>query len=137
MYKHLFTTLAAGAVTSLAVLTIGTAASAGPPKLSEADFEKAKTLYFQRCAGCHGVLRKGATGKNLEPKNTMKLGTEKLAKIIKIGTDGVMNPFNDIFDDATIKLLAEYIQIEPPVPPEMTLATSHTGGSGHVRTPSR
>jgi len=26
-----------------------------PPKLTEAEFEKAKTLYFQRCAGCHGV----------------------------------------------------------------------------------
>jgi nitrite reductase (NO-forming)/hydroxylamine reductase len=24
-------------------------------------------IYFERCAGCHGVLRKGATGKNLEP----------------------------------------------------------------------
>ena len=29
------------------------------PTMSKADFEKAKALYFQRCAGCHGVLRKG------------------------------------------------------------------------------
>ena len=45
-----------------------------PPKMTEAEFEKSKTTYFQRCAGCHGVLRKGATGKSLEPKNTMKKG---------------------------------------------------------------
>jgi len=51
--------------------------SAAEPTLSEADFEKAKTMYFQRCAGCHGVLRKGATGKNLEPKNTRKSGMDK------------------------------------------------------------
>ncbi|PLX44057.1 MAG: nitrite reductase [Hyphomicrobiales bacterium] len=115
--------LIAGALLSASALTMSaTIAAAEPPKLTEAEFEQAKTLYFQRCAGCHGVLRKGATGKNLEPKNTMKLGTEKLAKIIKLGTDAGMNPFNDIFDDATIELLAKYIQNEPPIPPEMSLA---------------
>jgi nitrite reductase (NO-forming)/hydroxylamine reductase len=27
-------------------------------------------FYFERCAGCHGVLRKGATGKPLTPDIT-------------------------------------------------------------------
>ncbi|MBT7314769.1 MAG: cytochrome c, partial [Thiotrichales bacterium] len=52
------------------------------PSLSAADFERAKNLYFERCAGCHGVLRKGATGKNLEPKSTLELGQERLEKIL-------------------------------------------------------
>jgi len=106
------------------VLSFGTAVAgdAKSPTMTPEAFETAKNLYFQRCAGCHGVLRKGATGKNLEPKSTMKLGTKKLARIIKDGTDGGMNPFSDIFDDATIELLAKYIQIDPPVPPEMSLA---------------
>ncbi|MCW8888580.1 MAG: cytochrome c, partial [Gammaproteobacteria bacterium] len=56
------------------------------PALSDAEFDKAKSMYFQRCAGCHGVLRKGATGKNLEPKNTLKLGTKRLSRIIELGT---------------------------------------------------
>ena len=98
--------------------------------LNEAEFEQAKSMYFQRCAGCHGVLRKGATGKNLEPKpnkakktkGTLKLGTKRLAKIIKLGTEGGMNNFDDIFNDKEIDLLARYIQMEPPVPPEMSLA---------------
>ena len=98
--------------------------------LNDAEFEQAKSMYFQRCAGCHGVLRKGATGKNLEPhpnkakksKGTLKLGTKRLAKIIKIGTEGGMNNFDDIFTDKEIYLLARYIQMEPPVPPEMSLA---------------
>ena len=97
--------------------------------LNEAEFEQAKGLYFQRCAGCHGVLRAGATGKNLEPnKNeakhtlgTLKKGTDRLAKIIRLGTKGGMNNFNDIFSDEEIDLLARYIQMEPPVPPEMSL----------------
>ena len=37
------------------------------PTLTAAEKETAKKIYFERCAGCHGVLRKGATGKNLEP----------------------------------------------------------------------
>ncbi|HID48514.1 MAG TPA: nitrite reductase [Chromatiales bacterium] len=98
------------------------AAKAKPPKLTEAEFEKAKTLYFQHCAGCHGVLRKGATGKNLEPKNTLKKGTKRLARIIELGTEGGMNNFDDIFSKEEITLLAKYIQLEPPVPPEMSLA---------------
>ena len=37
------------------------------PKMTEAEFDKGKLIYFERCAGCHGVLRKGATGKALTP----------------------------------------------------------------------
>ncbi len=99
-----------------------TIAAAEEPTLSPEAFEKAKTLYFQRCAGCHGVLRKGATGKNLEPKATRKLGQKRLEKIITLGTEGGMNNFDDIFTKEEISLLATYIQMEPPVPPEMSLA---------------
>ena len=98
--------------------------------LNEEQFEQAKSMYFQRCAGCHGVLRKGATGKSLLPegnakkkeKGTLKLGTKRLAKIIKLGTEGGMNNFDDVFSDEEIDLLARYIQMEPPEPPEMSLA---------------
>jgi len=99
-----------------------TASAANAPKLSEAEFEKAKTIYFQRCAGCHGTLRKGATGKNLEPKNTMKLGQKRLEKIITYGTEGGMNNFDDILSKEEITLMAKYIQLEPPIPPEMPLS---------------
>ncbi len=95
--------------------------AAAAPSLSEADFEKAKTIYFQRCAGCHGTLRKGATGKNLEPKNTQKLGQNRLEKIITYGTEGGMNNFDDILSKDEIKMMATYIQMEPPIPPEMPL----------------
>ncbi len=49
--------------------------SPGAPDLSKAEFEEAKQIYFERCAGCHGVLRKGATGKALTPDLTQKRGT--------------------------------------------------------------
>ncbi len=98
------------------------AAENQPPKLSKAEFDKAKTIYFQRCAGCHGVLRKGATGKNLEPENTMKKGTKRLARIIQLGTEGGMNNFDDVMTKEEIEMMAKYIQLDPPIPPEMSLA---------------
>ncbi len=114
----------------LALSGIAVAEKAPFVPLNDAEFEQAKSMYFQRCAGCHGVLRVGATGDNLEPgpnaaqktKGTLKLGTKRLAKIIKLGTEGGMNNFDDIFSDHQIDLLARYIQMEPPVPPEMPLA---------------
>ncbi len=96
--------------------------AAAEPSLSDADFTKAKSMYFQRCAGCHGVLRKGATGKSLLPAVTKKLGQARLEKILTYGTEGGMNNFDDIFSKKEISMLATYIQLEPPVPPEMSLA---------------
>ena len=106
----------------------GSAMAGGQPHLSEADFEKAQLQYFQRCAGCHGVLRKGATGKNLEPKGMLKKGQKRLEKIISYGTEGGMNNFDDIFTKKEIANLATFIQMTPPVPPEMSLEQmrSHT-----------
>lgn len=133
--------------TALLAVVIGMAASTNVAfakkkfkPLNEAEFEKANSMYFQRCAGCHGVLRKGATGKNLEPKpnkakktkGTLKLGTKRLAKIISIGTEGGMNNFDDIFTKKEINLLARYIQMEPPVPPEMSLALMKKRTKIHV-----
>ncbi|MBL0710586.1 MAG: cytochrome c, partial [Colwellia sp.] len=70
--KHSLSAL--GLAIGMAAGGISMSVSAAEPTLSEADFDKAKLQYFQRCAGCHGTLRKGATGKNLEPKNTLKKG---------------------------------------------------------------
>ncbi len=118
------------------VLLASTAAPAmaEAPALGEEAFEASKQLYFEQCAGCHGVLRKGATGKSLEPvvkkKNvdgsvtetgTLKLGQERLEKIIAWGTEGGMNNFSDIMTEEEIKDMATYIMMEPPKPPEMSL----------------
>jgi len=122
MKKTNFSLSALAMAVGLAASGVAINVSAAEPTLSEADFEQAKTTYFQRCAGCHGTLRKGATGKNLEPKNTQKLGQERLEKIIQFGTEGGMNNFDDIMSKDEIKKMATYIQMEPPVPPEMSLA---------------
>ncbi|QBG35662.1 cytochrome D1 domain-containing protein [Litorilituus sediminis] len=117
-----------GLAIGMAASGVSMSVSAAEPTLSEADFEKAQLHYFQRCAGCHGVLRKGATGKNLEPKNMLKKGQKRLEKIIALGTEGGMNNFDDLFTKQEIANLATFIQMKPPVPPEMSLEQmrSHT-----------
>jgi len=114
------------------VMSSGTAFAKkkGFEPLNDADFETANTLYFQQCAGCHGVLRVGATGGNLEPlpnkdkktKGTLKKGTKRLERIITLGTEGGMNNFDKILTKEEINLLARYVQMTPPQPPEMSLS---------------
>jgi len=124
MLKTKLRTSALSIAIGLAISGIATTAGAAnqAPKMSEADFETGKTIYFQRCAGCHGTLRLGATGKSLLPKDTIKLGQKRLEKIITYGTEGGMNNFNDIMSKEEITLMSKYIQQEPPIPPEMSLA---------------
>ena len=56
--------------------------TAGAPDMSQADFDASKQIYFERCAGCHGVLRKGATGKPLTPDITQARGQAYLEALI-------------------------------------------------------
>ncbi|MCC7017754.1 MAG: c-type cytochrome [Rhodospirillales bacterium] len=102
-------------------LAIGTAnaqqAAPAPTLAKEAKDASAK-IYFERCAGCHGVLRKGATGKNLEPEAAEKLGQQRLEKILSDGTEGGMPNFDDILSKDEIKHLATYLRTTPDVPPE-------------------
>ena len=94
------------------------------PKMTTAEFEKGKQLYVERCAGCHGVLRKGATGKPLTTDITLERGTEYLKTFIKYGSPAGMPNWGtsgDMTDDE-VDLMGRYIQQEPPVPPEFSLA---------------
>lgn len=88
--------------------------------LSEKDFEAAKEIYFQRCAGCHGVLRKGATGKALTTDITIKRGLVYLKTFITYGSPGGMPAWGEtnVLSEKEIDIMAKYLQNEPPVPPE-------------------
>ena len=97
--------------------------NAKAPPMSEAEFTKARQIYFERCAGCHGVLRKGATGKALTPDVTIPKGTDYLKVFIAYGSPAGMPNWQTSgeFDEATVDLMARYIQQDPPTPPEFSL----------------
>jgi len=93
------------------------------PPMTKAEFDAGKQIYFQRCAGCHGVLRKGATGKALTPDITLGKGTDYLKVFINYGSPAGMPNWGTSGDltDKEVDMMARYVQQEPPVPPEFSL----------------
>lgn len=130
MRKSYRNTLAALAVMAALPLAIqnayAQAAAPAAPTLSADDFAKAKKLYFDRCAGCHGTLRKGATGPNITDENIKKKSYDHnvLKVFITNGTPGGMPGFagGGEMSEADIDLVASYLMLPPPAPPEMPLA---------------
>ena len=100
--------------------------SANPkaPPMTLAEFELGRKTYFERCAGCHGVLRKGATGKALTPDLTIGKGTEYLKVFIAYGSAAGMPNWltSGEMDEKTVDVMARYIQQDAPVPPEFGMA---------------
>lgn len=91
--------------------------------LKDEEFAWAKETYFERCAGCHGTLRKGATGPGLSPDLTKPKGTLALSAIIFNGTNRGMPDWGKqgFFTQDQTDVMAKFLQNEPPVPPEMSL----------------
>ena len=90
------------------------------PPMTKVEFDQAQTIYFQRCAGCHGVLRKGATGKPLTPDITVGKGTDYLKIFIAYGSPAGMPNWQTSGEltEKEVDLMARYVQHDPPQPPE-------------------
>jgi nitrite reductase (NO-forming)/hydroxylamine reductase len=93
---------------------------ADDPVMTQEEFQKATTIYFERCAGCHGVLRKGATGKPLTPDVTRENGYDYLKNFITYGSPAGMPNWGTSgdLDESTVDMMARYLLLEPPAPPE-------------------
>ncbi len=93
------------------------------PVLAEDEFASIRQVFFDRCAGCHGTLRKGATGPALTPDKTRPKGTAALAAIIFNGTPRGMPDWGKqgVLTQAEAETMAKFLQQEPPAPPEMSL----------------
>ncbi len=90
------------------------------PQMTVDEYTQATEIFFQRCAGCHGVLRKGATGKPLTTDITREKGTDYLKALITYGSAAGMPNWGtsgDLSDDE-IDIMARFLQHEPPEPPE-------------------
>ncbi|PTX48282.1 dissimilatory nitrite reductase (NO-forming) cytochrome cd1 type apoprotein [Gemmobacter caeni] len=90
------------------------------PVMTQEEFQKATQIYFERCAGCHGVLRKGATGKPLTTDITRENGYDYLHSFITYGSPAGMPNWGTSgeLSEADVDLMARYLLLEPPAPPE-------------------
>ncbi len=89
--------------------------------MTDAEFERASQIYFDRCAGCHGVLRKGATGPAITPEELAERSDAGIAMVIANGTSGGMPGWGDVLGSDGVELLVKFLREEPPTPPEMSL----------------
>ena len=112
-----------GAPTMLSGAPVKQVRTPGAPDMTEDEFAQASEIFFQRCAGCHGVLRKGATGKPLTPDLTQPRGTEYLKALINFGSPGGMPNFGTGGELTAehVDLMARFLQHTPPNPPEWGL----------------
>ena len=115
------TSLTAG-IAAFAVMTIasvGSSFAADVPKLSDAQKAQANKIFFERCAGCHGVLRKGATGKPLTTDITRERGHQALKDFITYGSPAGMPNWGTSgeLSEKEIDLMANYLMLEPQEPP--------------------
>ncbi|MDQ2091777.1 nitrite reductase [Marimonas arenosa] len=96
----------------------------GDPVMSQDEFQRGTKIYFERCAGCHGVLRKGATGKPLTTDITRENGYDYLHSFITYGSPAGMPNWGTSGEmtDEDIDLMARYLLLEPPAPPEFGMA---------------
>lgn len=109
-----------GTPSAISPETVARDADASEAQLSNTEFQQATQLYFERCAGCHGVLRKGATGKALTADLMREKGTEYIKALITYGSPAGMPNWGTSGEltDQEISVMARFLQQEPPSPPE-------------------
>ncbi len=92
----------------------------GDPIMTPAEYNRANEIYFERCAGCHGVLRKGATGKPLTTDITRDNGYEYLHDFITYGSPAGMPNWGSSgqLTEDEVGMMARYLLIDPASPPE-------------------
>lgn len=113
-----------GASSPIGQSKMGQMVSTEGPPMSKEEFDQATQVYFERCAGCHGVLRKGATGLPLTADITRAKGTQYLKTIINYGTPAGMPNWgtSDELTGEQIDVLARFLQHPAPEPPEWGMA---------------
>ena len=106
----------------------------GVPTLTQEQFDQARQIYFERCAGCHGVLRKGATGKPLTPDVTKERGFEYLRDFINYGSPAGMPNWGSSAElsEDQVEMMATYLLQDPPQPPEFGMAEMQATWKVHI-----
>lgn len=104
------------------------------PVMTDEEFQQSTKIYFERCAGCHGVLRKGATGKALTPDITRERGFEYLRDFITYGSPAGMPNWGSSGDmtEENVDMMARYLLLEPPSPPEFGMKDMRATWKVHV-----
>jgi len=97
-------------------------------EISQVEMERGSEVYFDKCAGCHGSTRKGATGPSLLPDGdgkfaaTKALGAVGLRAFIENGTPAGMPEWRGVMSEEDIELMTRFLQVDPPVTPPFEMS---------------
>jgi nitrite reductase (NO-forming)/hydroxylamine reductase len=102
---------------------IGPVVSRPPVALDDEAFAATTRVYFERCAGCHGTYRRGATGPDIGEARARALGTDALAATLTHGTPSGMPAWGreGILTPDEIERLAAFLQRPPPEAPRLPM----------------
>jgi len=94
-----------------------------PKILSDVEFNDTRDLYFNRCAGCHGLYRTGATGPVIDEARAKEIGTDGLRAMLLHGSPAGMPNFgtSGILTDTDRDNLAAFLQLPPPEAPPLLM----------------
>lgn len=94
-----------------------------PVTLTDPEFDQARDLYFNRCAGCHGLYRTGATGPEIGEVRSQWIGTDGLAALLRYGTPRGMPNFgtSGVLTEDDITKLSAFLQLPPPEAPALPM----------------
>lgn len=110
-----------------------------PMQLGAEQLAEATQIYFDRCAGCHGTYRAGATGPDIGEERAKTLGTDALFATIKHGTPSGMPPWGKagILTAEQVEMMAAYLQLPPPAAPGLSLEQMRASWQVHVAPAAR
>ncbi len=91
--------------------------------LTPAEWEQATQTYFDRCAGCHGALRAGATGPDLHPARLVEKGTAYLQAVMHFGLPGGMPGWGaqGTLNADEIEIMSRFLLNDPPAPAQISM----------------
>ena len=103
---------------------VGAIVESEPVALSALQFDNSKQVYFNHCAGCHGIYRTGATGPDIGALRAQAIGTDGIKSILQYGTPAGMGNFGQsgVLSTEEIEHLAAYLQLPPPDAPPLPMA---------------
>jgi nitrite reductase (NO-forming) / hydroxylamine reductase len=92
-------------------------------EMTAAEYAAATQVYFDRCAGCHGALRGGATGPDLFPERLAQKGAPYLQAIMFGGLPGGMPGWGaqGVMSAEELEVMARFLLNEPPAPAQISL----------------
>ncbi|MEJ2119840.1 MAG: cytochrome D1 domain-containing protein [Alphaproteobacteria bacterium] len=112
----------AAAIAALIVTGSVAAGAAEQAKVTPVSDDKARALYYQHCAVCHGSDRLGGKGPALLPENLRRLRKSRAAGVIAHGRPATQMPaFGKTISKPEVAGIVKFIYTKPKVAPRWTL----------------